>query len=122
MKGLRSVVVGSAVGGLLGAAAFFAVDGLIPKPANAQTVDLGVNIVSLPIYTAKSIYLSSSPLLADKSVYVMGECSSSGSKNIYLNSMPHLAEESWYPASSPFLADMNICLTGNIQEWFKKVN
>ena len=36
MKGLERVVVGSAVGGLLGAAAFFAVDGLNPSPANAQ--------------------------------------------------------------------------------------
>ena len=35
MKRLERVVVGSAVGGLLGAAAFFAVDGLIPTPADA---------------------------------------------------------------------------------------
>mgnify|MGYP001268284263 CR=1 FL=1 len=39
MKGLGRVVVGSAVGGLLGAAAFFAVDGLNPSPANAQLED-----------------------------------------------------------------------------------
>ena len=39
MKGLGRVVLGSAVGGLLGAAAFFAVDGLNPSPANAQLED-----------------------------------------------------------------------------------
>ena len=35
MKGLKRVVIGSAVGALLGAAAFFAVDGLIPTAAEA---------------------------------------------------------------------------------------
>ena len=30
MKGLSRVVIGSAVGGLLGAAVYFAVDGVIP--------------------------------------------------------------------------------------------
>ena len=35
MKSTIRVVVGSAVGGLLGAAAFFAVDGLIPPTAEA---------------------------------------------------------------------------------------
>ena len=38
MKDLGRVVIGSAVGGLLGAAAFFAVDGLMPKGANADTL------------------------------------------------------------------------------------
>ena len=38
MKDLGRVVIGSAVGGLLGAAAFFAVDGLRPKGANADTL------------------------------------------------------------------------------------
>ncbi len=37
MKGLGRVVVSSAFGGLVGAAAFFAVDGLIPEAANAQS-------------------------------------------------------------------------------------
>ena len=36
MKGLGRVVIGSAVGGLLGAAAFFAVDGLMPSKVEAQ--------------------------------------------------------------------------------------
>ena len=36
MKGLRSVVIGSAVGGLLGAAAFFAVEGWIPITGDAE--------------------------------------------------------------------------------------
>ena len=35
MKGLSRVVVGSIAGGLLGAAAFFAVDGLMPTDAKA---------------------------------------------------------------------------------------
>ena len=35
MEGLGRVVIGSAVGGLLGAAAFFAVDGLTPSAADA---------------------------------------------------------------------------------------
>ena len=39
MKGIKRVVIGSAVGGLVGAAAFFAVDGLNPSPANAQLED-----------------------------------------------------------------------------------
>lgn len=34
MKGLIRVVLGSIAGDLLGAAAFFAVDALIPSPAN----------------------------------------------------------------------------------------
>ena len=36
MEGFRRVVLGSAVGGLLGAASFFAVDGLMPREANAN--------------------------------------------------------------------------------------
>ena len=39
MKGLSRVVIGSAVSGFLGAAAFFAVDGLNPSPVNSQLVD-----------------------------------------------------------------------------------
>ena len=45
MKGLTRVVVGSAVGGLLGAASFFAVDGLMPSQGNAQYLnEAGGNI------------------------------------------------------------------------------
>ena len=40
MKGLGRVVIGSAVGGLLGAAAFFAVDGLMPRTAEAQSTKM----------------------------------------------------------------------------------
>ena len=36
MKNLRSVVIGSAVGGLLGAAAFFAVESWIPITGDAE--------------------------------------------------------------------------------------
>jgi len=36
MKGLGRVVIGSAVGGLVGAAAFFAADGLIPVQAHGE--------------------------------------------------------------------------------------
>lgn len=39
MKGLVHVVLGSITGGLLGAAAFFTVDGLIPMAADAQVSD-----------------------------------------------------------------------------------
>ena len=40
MKGLGRVVIGSAVGSLLGAAAFFAVDGLMPSTAEAQSTKM----------------------------------------------------------------------------------
>jgi len=40
MKGLGRVVIGSAVGGLLGAAAFFAVDGLVPVNEESYEVRL----------------------------------------------------------------------------------
>ena len=39
MKGLSRVVIGSAVGDLMGAAAFFAVDGLMPSTADAHDID-----------------------------------------------------------------------------------
>ena len=42
MEGDRRVVVGSAAGGLLGAAAFFAVDGLMPKEAEASATPYAV--------------------------------------------------------------------------------
>ena len=42
MKGLGRVVIGSAVGGLVGAAAFFAVDGLIPREADASATPYAV--------------------------------------------------------------------------------
>ena len=38
MKGLSHVVIGSITGGLLGAAAFFAIDGLIPSAAESDTL------------------------------------------------------------------------------------
>ena len=45
MKALSRVFVSSAVGGLLGAAAFFAVDGLMPSQGNAQYLnEAGGNI------------------------------------------------------------------------------
>ena len=40
MKGLSRVVIGSAVGGLLGSAAFFAIDGLVPFNAESYVVRL----------------------------------------------------------------------------------
>ena len=40
MKGLGHVVIGSAVGSLLGAAAFFAVDGLMASTAEAQSTKM----------------------------------------------------------------------------------
>ncbi len=42
MKGLGRVVIGSAVGGLLGAATFFAVDGLMPREAEASATPYAV--------------------------------------------------------------------------------
>ena len=39
MKGLGRVDIGSAFGALLGAVAFFAVDGLIPRAATSQVSD-----------------------------------------------------------------------------------
>ena len=41
MKGLGRVVVGSAVGGLLGEAAFFAVDSLMPRLSDAHEGFIG---------------------------------------------------------------------------------
>ncbi len=43
MKGHRRVVIGSAVAGLLGSAAIFAVNVLVPEPANSQLAEEGVN-------------------------------------------------------------------------------
>ena len=40
MKGLGRVVIGSAVGGLVGAATFFAVDGLMPSAVDAVPTHL----------------------------------------------------------------------------------
>ena len=40
MEGLRRVVIGSAVGGLLGGASFLAVDGLMPSTADAQSTKM----------------------------------------------------------------------------------
>ena len=120
MKGFTRVVLGSVASAFLGAASFFAIDGLMPNAADAQTADLGVNIVSSSLYAEKSIYLASSSLYADKSVYVGGKCSSRGSTDIYLASSSLYADESWYPASSSLYADMTICLTGDVQEWFEK--
>ena len=42
MEGFGGVVVGSAVGGLVGAAAFFAVDGLMPNAAEASATPYAV--------------------------------------------------------------------------------
>tara|TARA_B100001063_G_scaffold163601_1_gene152652 strand:- start:708 stop:890 length:183 start_codon:yes stop_codon:yes gene_type:complete len=39
MEGIGLVVIGSAVGGLLGAATFFAVEGLMPRTATAERRD-----------------------------------------------------------------------------------
>ena len=73
MKGLGRVVIGSAVGGLLGAAAFFAVDGLIPSKVEAQTY--GVHITSSGSLADKWIKLTESGSLADKWVRLQGKCS-----------------------------------------------
>jgi len=119
MKGLRRVV-GSAVGGLLGAAAFFAVDGLMPSDAAAQVY--GMHIQSSPFGADLDVYLQSSPFGADKDVYVAGRSHGSGSTDVYIQSSPFGADEDWYVQSSPFGADMEICLSGDLESWFENAD
>ena len=118
MKGLGELVLGCIASGLLSAAAFFAVDALVPAPAEASVY--GFRITSS--YSAdKSVRITSS-YSADKSVRVAGKCSGSGYSlpSIRLTDS-YSADESWRVTSS-YSADMSICLSGDIDEWFEHAN
>ena len=122
MKGFSRVVIGSTVGGLLGAAAFFAVDGLIPRTSKAQSVDMGVHVRASSSGADKWVYLKTSSSGADKWVYVAGKCRGKGSEWVYAKSSSSGADEWWYVKDSPSGADMTICLSGDIDHWFETLN
>ena len=120
MKNLSRVVLGSVAGSLLGAASFFAIDGLIPSKAEAQVY--GVNIQSSPFGSDLDVYLQSSPFSSDKDVYIAGKCSGTANTDVYIQSSPFGSDEDWYIQSSPFGADMEICLSGDLEHWFENAN
>ena len=78
---------------------------LFPRPINAQYVDM-------------SVYITGTSG-ADKWVYVAGECSGRGDTWVYLSGTSG-ADEWWYVTNSPSSADLTICLSGDLQEWFEQ--
>ena len=97
MKGFQrsaaSGLFGGVLGALIGATAFSAVDFLIPETASAQVY--GVNIVGYSFEADLDIYLVDYSFEAD---------------------------EDWYIVDYSFEADMDICLSGDLNEWFEHSN
>ena len=103
--------------GWIAAAALLLSTSLFPQPINAQYVDMSVYITGTS-GADKWVYLSGMSG-ADKWVYVAGECSARGQTWVYLSGTSG-ADEWWYVTDSLSGADMTICLSGDLQEWFEQ--
>ena len=118
MKGLRQLVIGSAVGGLIGGAGFVGVDALLPQHGLAQRA-VGINITDMSSLADKWVKITDMSSLADKWVRVLGRCRGRGQTYVKLTDMSSLADEWWKVTDSASLSDMDICLSGDIEEWFE---
>ena len=122
MRDLGSVFAGSVFASLMTVSSLFVLDGRFAEKASAQYADMAVNIVSTAAYADKLIHISSVPYYTDKTVYVAGKCKNRGGQMIYLSSVPYWVDEIWYVTTQPVIADMTICLSGDIRRWFELVN
>jgi len=89
---------------------------LKPLVSIARTVDLGVHVESIDV-ARKRIALANLEIYADKKVYVAGRCVGDGSMSIFLVDVYDWADEVWWIEDNERLADMTICLSGDIQDW-----
>ena len=120
MTNLSRVVLGSVASALLGAAAFFAVDGLMPRDVQAGAV--GVNIVDYSYEADIDVHLVDFSYEADKDVYVAGKCYGTGLTDVHLTDYSYEADEDWHVVDYSYEADMKICLSGNLESWFENAN
>ena len=104
--------------GWFAAAALLLSTSLFPQPVNAQSLDMSVHI-SGRSGADKWIYLSGRSG-ADKWVYVAGKCRRRGDTWFYLSGRSG-ADEWWTVVDSPIAADMTICLSGDLEEWFENI-
>ena len=114
IKGWGRVCLGSVAAAGLGAASFFAVEALMPEAANAQVYGFEVTKYGFADQTIKVTKYG----FADKTVKVRGRCSDRyGLTKIKLTKYG-FADETWKLTKYGF-ADMDICLAGDIDEWFE---
>ena len=73
MKNLSRVVLGSVAGSLLGAASFFAIDGLITRTSKAQSVDMSVHVMDSTTGADEWWYVTDSPTGADMEICLSGD-------------------------------------------------
>ena len=89
----------------------------VQLPAQAQTY--GFHVTTSGSLADKWIKLTTSGSLADKWVKVRGKCASRGTTYIKLTDSGSLADEWWKVTTSSSLSDMDICISGDIDEWFE---
>ena len=87
--------------------------------AQAGSADLGVHITSSSTAADKWVKLTSSSTAADKWVKVVGNCYGKGDTWVKLTTSSTAADEWWRVTESYSAADMTICLSGDIEEWYK---
>lgn len=114
MRAFRQLILGSAAGGLIGGAAF------LGAVAVAQVY--GFHVTTSGSAADKWIKLTSNGSVADKWVRVRGRCSGKGGTWIKLTNSGSVADEWWKVTTNASVADMDICLSGDTDEWFEHAN
>lgn len=75
---------------------------------------LTIRATSSPILADKSVYITSSPIIADKSIYInRGYCMDS-SVSVFLASSPIIADKSVHITSSPIIADLSVYILSSL--------
>ena len=81
--------------------------------SSSMLADKSVYISSSSMLADKSVYISSSSMFADKSIYInRGYCMDS-SVSVYLTSSSMLADKSVYITSSSMLADLSVYISSS---------
>ena len=76
--------------------------------------DKSVYITSSPIIADKSVHITSSLIIADKSIYInRGYCMDS-SVSVFLASSPIIADKSVHITSSPIIADLSVYILSSL--------
>ena len=99
---------------------------LLTSPTRSNADIKQYNVVTDEFYglNAERILLVPSANEADKTVVMVGKCSSRGATDLYLEASPENAKQRWFVVSQKekVESDQEICLTGNLPSWFEKVS
>ena len=99
---------------------------MLTSPTKSNANIQQYNAVTDEFYglNAERVLLVPSANEADKTVLMVGKCSSRGATDLYLEASPDNAKERWFVIGKKdrIRPDQELCLTGNLPAWFEKVS